>query len=115
MPDGTPIAELSDYVKERRPRGKDRDMNVICRIMRGAIVSVALTIVIFFALFGAQVFVWWSIPPITVVSISHACAPHHAYRNCVDFSSVVFVVIFGICLLRDLRTLLSGQGHPPAS
>jgi hypothetical protein len=64
------------------------------------------------ALFAVQMLVWWYVPPISVVSIVYACAPHRA----IGFSAHVFAMVFGLLFLVGfpesvVRPMLFGESR----
>jgi hypothetical protein len=60
------------------------------RVIRPLMVSVGLALAISGLALVLQVLVWLCIPPLTDVSFSVACAPHHALKH----SAVLFLAVF---------------------
>ena len=85
-------------------------MPVLRRVFRLTLVSAAWAAAVAIAWFAVLMLAWWYIPPITAVSIAHACAPRHA----VGSSACVFVVVFGLLFLVGapesvMRPMLFGE------
>jgi hypothetical protein len=91
-------------------------MPVLYRVLRLMLVSAACAAVVAGALFAVQMLIWWKVPPISVVSIAYACAPHHAIR----MSACLFALVFGFAFLvgvpeNVVRPMLFGEEELPSS
>jgi len=82
------------------------NMHVARRLVRSLLVSAGLAVALAGVAFFVQLLIWWYIPPISDVSLSLACAPHHAIRNSEYLFKIVFVGILAVCLIRDTRLVL---------
>lgn len=93
-------------------------MRVGARIWRATVRSLAFSIVVLLGVFGFQIYLWWTLPPLSVTSLKWACSPPHALANCACLCPVVIVLGFcGFCVweYRDFLSEMRTKAEKPDS